>query len=57
MVAKENLIVNIIGCEILRESNGLAMSSRNERLPDDLRNKASFIYETLLTAKNIFGMK
>jgi len=57
LVQKTNMPIQIIGCPIVREPNGLAMSSRNERLPDDLRNKASFIYETLLTAKNIFGMK
>lgn len=57
LVEKTNMPIQIIGCPIVREANGLAMSSRNERLPDDSRNKASFIYETLLTAKNIFGMK
>jgi pantoate--beta-alanine ligase len=57
LVEKTNMPIQIIGCPIVREPNGLAMSSRNERLPDDLRNKASFIYETLVTAKNIFGMK
>ncbi|MGS0526018.1 pantoate--beta-alanine ligase [Zobellia nedashkovskayae] len=31
------------------------MSSRNERLSKPLRQKASFIYNTLLTAKEKFG--
>jgi pantoate--beta-alanine ligase len=57
LVEQCNMSIQIIGCPIVREPNGLAMSSRNERLPDDLRNKASFIYETLVTAKNKFGMK
>ncbi|MGB5203441.1 pantoate--beta-alanine ligase [Eudoraea sp.] len=52
-----NMPIEIIGCPIVREPHGLAMSSRNERLPKDLRVKASFIYETLLAAKEIFGMK
>jgi len=57
LVEKTNMSIEIIGCPIVREPNGLAMSSRNERLPKELRGKASFIYETLLTAKEIFGMK
>lgn len=49
--------VEIIGCPIVRESNGLAFSSRNERLSKNMRNEASFIYKTLKTAKKIFGTK
>jgi len=47
--------VEIIGCEIIREDHGLAMSSRNERLSKNIRPKAAIIYETLKTAKNKFG--
>ncbi len=57
LVEKTNMPIKIIGCPIVREPHGLAMSSRNERLPKDLRDKASFIYETLLAAKEIFGTK
>ena len=57
LVAKNNLKVNIIGCPIFRESNGLAMSSRNERLSKEDRNDASIIYRTLLSAKEKFGTK
>ncbi len=32
MVKRENLQIEIIGCPIIRESDGLAMSSRNRRL-------------------------
>lgn len=39
--------VEIVGCPILREPNGLAMSSRNERLDNDIRDRASIIYKTL----------
>ena len=49
--------VEIVGCPIVRESHGLAMSSRNERLHPDLRKKAGFIYETLQSAKQKFGTK
>ncbi|MCM5661897.1 pantoate--beta-alanine ligase [Galbibacter mesophilus] len=55
MVEKNQLPVNIVGCPISREENGLAMSSRNERLPKEVREKASFIYETILKAKEKFG--
>lgn len=39
--------VEIEGCPILREPNGLAMSSRNKRLSNDIRKRASIIYRTL----------
>jgi pantoate--beta-alanine ligase len=51
----QKIRVDIIGCPIVREPNGLAMSSRNERLNPLLRQKASFIYETLQAAKQKFG--
>lgn len=49
--------IKIIGCPIVREPHGLAMSSRNERLPKEARKKAGFIYKTLQSAKNKFGTK
>jgi pantoate--beta-alanine ligase len=57
LVEKYKIPVNIVGCEIYRESNGLAMSSRNERLTNEQRQKASLIYNTLLEAKKKFGTK
>lgn len=54
MVSKNHLDVNIIGCNIYREANGLAMSSRNERLSVTEREQASIIYQTLLDAKEKF---
>lgn len=53
----QHIPVEIIGCEIIREDHGLAMSSRNERLSKKIRQKAAFIYKTLQTAKNKFGME
>ena len=50
-----NIPVEIIGCPIVREANGLAYSSRNERLSKSMRDKASFIYRTLKAAKKKFG--
>ncbi|MFD0799052.1 pantoate--beta-alanine ligase [Maribacter chungangensis] len=52
----QRLPVQIVGCPIVREPHGLAMSSRNERLDPKVRKKASFIYDTLLSAKQKFGM-
>lgn len=54
LTEKEQLNVEIIACPITREESGLAMSSRNERLPDSLRKKAAFIYQTISKAKDIF---
>lgn len=55
MVEKHQMPVNVIGCPIFREQNGLAMSSRNERLSAQKREDASLIYKTLKTAKEKFG--
>ena len=53
----QKIPVKIVGCDIVRESHGLAMSSRNERLSDVLRQKAGFIYETLNSTKEQFGIE
>jgi len=47
MVAELDMDIDIVACPILREENGLAMSSRNERLQKDIRSKASIIYSSL----------
>ena len=57
LVRQKNITADIIGCSIVRENSGLALSSRNERLSKRLRNEASFIYKTLKSAKAQFGMK
>lgn len=57
MVSKLNIPVKIIGCPILRESNGLAMSSRNERLSEKDKQFASIIYNTISKAKMQFKTK
>ncbi len=54
MVETEKLPVNIIGCDIYREPDGLAMSSRNVRLTKEQRSEAPLIYKTLNEARNMF---
>lgn len=47
MVEKKHLPVSVVGCPVYREENGLAMSSRNERLSKQERKEASIIYTLL----------
>lgn len=54
MVKKNHLPVIIVMCPILRETNNLAMSSRNERLTLQQRKEAGIIYKILINAKNKF---
>jgi pantoate--beta-alanine ligase len=46
------LETKIIGCEIVRESSGLAMSSRNQRLAPSEREKASLFSKILTNSSN-----
>jgi len=57
LVQKQDLKVKIIQVPIFRENNGLAMSSRNERLSISERKDAALIYETLLEVKKRFKNK
>ncbi|AXO80527.1 pantoate--beta-alanine ligase [Olleya aquimaris] len=57
LVDKYDVPVNIVGCKIHREANGLAMSSRNVRLKPEYKTAAPFIYKTLQHAKTKFGTK
>jgi len=50
LVQIEQIPVEIIPCEIVRESDGLAMSSRNVRLTPGHRLAAPQIYKTLMLA-------
>ncbi|MBK7968678.1 MAG: pantoate--beta-alanine ligase [Bacteroidetes bacterium] len=49
--------IEIVGCETLREANGLAMSSRNIHLTDEERSKSGIIYKALQQAVAIFPEK
>lgn len=52
MVGQLGMKVKIHACPILRESDGLAMSSRNLRLSPDQRQKAPLIARTLKESTN-----
>lgn len=54
MIEQLQLPVNLIMCPTVRESDGLAMSSRNTRLDSEMRAAAPLIYQTLLWAKTAF---
>lgn len=54
LVEKNHMDINVVGCPITREDNGLAMSSRNARLSDAERNEAALIYKILQGARERF---
>ncbi len=54
MVIDLNFPIEIIGVPIVRENDGLAMSSRNANLPDRERKEAANIYQTLSQAKSLY---
>ncbi len=53
----ENMSVQIIGCPIFREDNGLALSSRNKRLNKKQLQASPLIYKILKQVKKDFGTK
>lgn len=54
MVTDKKHPVKIVGCPIVREKDGLAMSSRNLRLSPTQRKQASLLYKALVKAQHIF---
>ena len=54
LVEIEKLPMEIVGCSILREPHGLAMSSRNKRLSPLLFNEAVIIHQTLSEVQRKF---
>ena len=54
LVEIENLPVEIVGCPIVRENSGVAMSSRNKRLTTEQLEAAVLISKTLLEVKQRF---
>lgn len=57
LVKIENIDVEIVPCEIVREGDGLAMSSRNARLTISQRKAAPFIHKALQNAIKYAGKK
>lgn len=55
LVSLEKLPVKIVGCPILRETNGLAMSSRNKRLSAKLFEESKLIHKTLKEVQEKFS--
>ena len=45
--------IKIVACDTIREDNGLAMSSRNNRMTKSQRNIASFVYKKLVVLREI----
>jgi pantoate--beta-alanine ligase len=65
MVDDLDIPVKIIGCETIREPDGLALSSRNKYLSKNERENATILYKTILFAeekikqgeKNLINLK
>ncbi|WP_332453148.1 pantoate--beta-alanine ligase [Chryseobacterium aquaticum] len=54
MVDKKQLPIKIKGVDIYRAKNGLALSSRNQRLTEERREDSKVIYETLVKVNEWF---
>ena len=54
MVKDLNFPVKVIGCPIVREKDGLAMSSRNAYLNSEERKQALCLYKSILKVKELF---
>jgi len=57
LVKTENLPIHIVACPIVREEDGLAMSSRNRRLSPEERAIAPKVYRILMNASQLFPYK
>jgi len=63
LISLMNKDIKVMLCPILREANGLAMSSRNLRLSEEEKNTASQLFKTLIQIKknlapgNLFHLK
>jgi len=55
MASKFDLNVTVVGCPLIREMDGLALSSRNSYLDSAQRNRALALNESLLKIKELFA--
>ena len=55
MVSDLNFNITIVGCETIRESSGLAMSSRNQYLSNKDKKNASLLYKALVIGKGLLN--
>ncbi len=54
MVKDLNMQTKVVGCPIVREKDGLALSSRNKYLNKDERQRALCLYKSLVLAKKMY---
>lgn len=52
MVAALFLPIDVVGCPTIRNSDGLALSSRNSRLSEDERKHSALIYKAITESKS-----
>ena len=52
---RAKLVLYLIMSTIFRQENGLAMSSRNQRLSEEAKEKSTEIYKILKQAKELFA--
>ena len=57
MVRDLNIDVEVIGCPIVREEDGLAKSSRNTYLSDEERKAATILNKSLIKAKELISKR
>ncbi|HNW56548.1 MAG TPA: pantoate--beta-alanine ligase [Bacteroidales bacterium] len=57
LVRQTRIKTTIVACPIIREKDGLAMSSRNRLLEPEIRKEASIIFKTISQASSMFAEK